>query len=234
MTRKILGYCRVSTADQAKDDRSSLQLQEQAIRGVAMIHGINDIEIFSDPGVSGGVALEDRPGGAKLCARLAPGSIVVASKLDRIFRSASDALTTVEAWKAQGIDLILVDCGSDPVSQNGVSKLFFSILAGVAEFEKSRILERTKDGRAQKKAKLGHIGGSVPYGFVKRGEGKTATLEPDPTEQAQIARMKALRAEGLTYREVIAKLTSEGIVMRTGREFTLSQVFNILHDERLA
>jgi DNA invertase Pin-like site-specific DNA recombinase len=231
-TRKILGYTRVSTLDQAKDDRSSLAAQEAAIRGLAMIHGIEDIEIFADPGISGAVALEDRPGGAKLCARLAPGTIVVASKLDRIFRSASDALTTVERWKAQGIDLILIDCGTDPVSANGTSKLFFSILASVAEFEKMRILERTKEGRAGKKARGGHIGGSAPYGFRKVGEGRAAMLEHDPAEQAVIQRIKDLRDQGATYRKVIDQLTDEGHFMRSGTPFTLPQLHSILHSDR--
>jgi putative DNA-invertase from lambdoid prophage Rac len=231
-TRKILGYVRVSTVEQAKDDRSSMAAQESAIRGLAMIHGIEDVEIFADPGVSGAVALDERPGGSKLCARLAPGTLVVASKLDRIFRSASDALTTVERWKAQGIDLILIDCGTDPVSANGTSKLFFSILASVAEFEKNRILERTKEGRAGKKARGGHIGGLAPYGFRKVGEGRTAMLERDPEEQAVIQRIKDLRGEGLTYRKVIDQLTSEGHYMRSGSPFTLPQLHSILHSDR--
>jgi putative DNA-invertase from lambdoid prophage Rac len=232
VTRKILGYIRVSTTDQAKDNRSSLAAQESAIRGLAMIHGIEDVEIFSDPGVSGGIALEDRPGGAALCSRLAPGTLVVASKLDRIFRSASDALATVERWKAQGIDLILIDCGTDPVSANGASKLFFGILASVAEFEKSRIAERLTTGREAKKARGGALGGSAPYGFVKVGTGRAAMLEPDAAEQAVIARIKELREQGVSYRKVIDQLTSEGHYMRSGSPFTLQQLHSILHSDR--
>jgi DNA invertase Pin-like site-specific DNA recombinase len=137
--KKTLGYVRVSTTEQASDDRSSLVTQEQAIRGVAMIHGVEVTEIYSDAGVSGSIPLAHRPAGGRLTAALEQGSVVVASKLDRVFRSASDALSTVEAWKQRGVDLILVDCGTDPVSSNGNSKLFFSILASVAEFERSRI-----------------------------------------------------------------------------------------------
>jgi putative DNA-invertase from lambdoid prophage Rac len=73
-------------------------------------------------------SLIDRKAG-KLVAGLAKGTLVIASKLDRIFRSASDALATMEAWHKQGVSLILVDCSTEPVSDNGVGKLFFSILA---------------------------------------------------------------------------------------------------------
>ena len=85
---------------------------EFAIRGLAMIHGIQDVTIFSDPGISGSIRSKKSVPPVPPTAQLSPGTIVVASKLDRVFRSASDALSTVEAWKAQGVDLILIDCGT--------------------------------------------------------------------------------------------------------------------------
>jgi DNA invertase Pin-like site-specific DNA recombinase len=230
---RIVGYTRVSTTEQASDERTSLATQESAIRGLAMIHGIADVTLYSDPGISGGIALEDRPAGAALCEALEPGSIVVASKLDRVFRSASDALATVERWKAQGVDLILVDCGTEPVSANGNSKLFFSILASVAEFEKGRIAERMKEGRAGKKARGGHIGGFAPYGFRKVGEGRNAALERDEGEQATIAHIKALKAAGATHRAVLAQLAREGVTLRNGSPFSMQQLHNVLHSDRV-
>jgi DNA invertase Pin-like site-specific DNA recombinase len=194
--KKILGYSRVSTTEQASDDRTSLQTQEREIRGSAMIRGVDCVEIYSDPGVSGSIPLAERPAGARLVAALEPGTLVVASKLDRIFRSASDALSTVERWKAQGIDLILVDCGTEPVSANGNSKLFFGILASVAEFEKGRIAERMREGRKGKAERGGHIGGLPPYGFRKVGHGRGAMLEIDPAGHATIASIKQLRDQG--------------------------------------
>ena len=229
---KIVGYCRVSTTEQAADDRASMASQESAIRALAMIHGIKDVEIFADPGISGALPLNERPAGSRLSAALRPGTIVVASKLDRIFRSASDALATVEAWKTRGVDLVLIDCGTEPVSANGCSKLFFSILASVAEFEKSRIAERLKEGRGGKKNRGGHIGGSAPYGFRVVGTGRAAMLEPDSTEQAVIAHIKELREQEATYRQIIDILTTEGIYLRSGKPFTLIQLHNILHSDR--
>lgn len=223
---KIIGYSRVSTTEQASDGRTSLASQENAIRGAAMIHGVEagEVAMFSDPGISGGTPLAERPSGARLCAALQPGVCVVASRLDRIFRSASDALTSVEKWKLQGVDLILIDAGSEPVSSNGASKLFFSILASVAEFERSRIAERMKEGRAGKMARGGHGGGLPPYGYRKVGSGRAAMLEPDEGEQATVRYIHEMRAEGTTFREVVERLTAEGIMLRTGKPFRVSQV----------
>jgi DNA invertase Pin-like site-specific DNA recombinase len=229
--KKILGYCRVSRTEQASDDTTSLQTQEREIRGSAMIRGVDSVEIFSDPGVSGSIPLAERPAGARLVAALEPGTLVAASKLDRIFRSASDALSTVERWKVQGIDLILVDCGTEPVSANGNSKLFFGILASVAEFEKGRIAERMREGRKGKAERGGHIGGLPPYGYRKVGCGRGAMLEVDPAEQATIAsvKVKRLRDQGVSVRKIIDRLTADGVVLRSGRPFTVAQLSRIVH-----
>jgi DNA invertase Pin-like site-specific DNA recombinase len=56
-----------------------------------------------------------------LLATIGKGGIVVASKLDRAFRSAADALAVLEELKDQGVDLNLIDLGS--VVNNGVSKM---------------------------------------------------------------------------------------------------------------
>jgi DNA invertase Pin-like site-specific DNA recombinase len=173
--------------------------------------------------------LNERPAGARLCAALEPGALVVGSKLDRIFRSASDALQTVDSWKKCGVDLILVDAGSEPVSSNGASKLFFSILASVAEFERGRIRERMLEGKAGKKARGGAIGGNAPYGFRKVGEGRAAMLEADEGEQRDIAFIRKLRADGLRYREVIALLNYRGMTLHSGKPWTNSQLHRVIH-----
>ena len=229
---KVVGYARVSTAEQAQDGRTSLASQEQAIKGVAMIHAIERVEIYSDPGISGAVPLNERPGGARLTAALEPGVLVVGSKLDRIFRSASDALQTVDSWKQCGVDLVLVDCGSEPVSSNGASKLFFGILASVAEFERGRIRERMLEGKTGKKARGGHIGGSVPYGYRKLGTGVGARLILDPEEQRAIKYIKQLRADGATYQMMVELLTIRGMYLRTGKRWTNSQLHRVLNAER--
>ena len=87
----LLGYTRVSTLDQAADNRTSLDEQERVIRGIAMVRGVDkmDVTIYSDPGISGAVPLRFRPEGKKLLAEMKAGDTVVASKLDRMFRAAA-------------------------------------------------------------------------------------------------------------------------------------------------
>lgn len=198
------GYVRVSTAEQAADDRSSLDTQQDRIRAIAVLAGRKIDEIIVEPGVSGALPLAKRPAGSSLVARLCRGDTVIVSKLDRAFRNAADALAMAETWKTQSVDLILADMGPDPVTQNGASRMFFGMLALVAEFERERIAERLTDGRHAKRAAGGHIGGYAPFGYRKVGAGRAAVLEPVPEQQEALATMRAMRAEGASLRTIAA------------------------------
>jgi hypothetical protein len=68
------------------------------------------------------VPLAKRPQGARLLAALRPGDVIVWSRMDRCFRSAFDALATIEGFKKRKISLWLLDLGGD-VSGNGISQM---------------------------------------------------------------------------------------------------------------
>lgn len=178
------GYVRVSTAEQVSG--SSLEEQERKIRGIALIRGGELERIYREAGASGSQPLESRPIGRELYQSLKPGDTLIVAKLDRAFRNAADAMSKADVWRKTGINLIIVDMGSEPVTGNGVAKMFFGMLALVAEFERDRILERTKDGREAKAARGGHTGGTAPFGYCVVGAGKGAQLVALPEEQAAI------------------------------------------------
>ena len=70
-----------------------------------MQRGSTLTEVVVEPGVSGGIPFAERPEGGRLWAGLQQGDVVVAAKLDRMFRSAADCLAVVEAFKARGVSL---------------------------------------------------------------------------------------------------------------------------------
>lgn len=225
----FVGYTRVSTVEQAGPDRTSLKDQEQKIRGFAMMSGVDAFEchIFRDGGVSGATPLENRPAGAELLSSLSSGDIVVASKLDRMFRSALDALATAKHFKKIGVDLILLDMGTSPVTKDGMAECFFTMAAAFAQLERVRIAERMADGRKAKKAKGGHLGGQAPYGFRVEGKGLEATLVPDEEEQAKVEKIRELlRYYRKPYR-VKKALAKKGILTRAGTPFSLIQILRI-------
>jgi putative DNA-invertase from lambdoid prophage Rac len=200
---KVYGYCRVSTAEQANSGLS-LDTQQQQITGYAMMKGWAVAEFFVEAGVSGSVPLADRPEGQRLLAALQPGDVVITAKLDRAFRSAADALGTLEQLKEDKVALHMIDLGGD-VTGNGISKLVFTILSAVAENERDRIRERVRDAKRHRASQRLYNGGKRPFGF-DIVEGK---LLPNPTEQGAIGLGQRLRAAGKSYRQIADAWVSE-------------------------
>jgi DNA invertase Pin-like site-specific DNA recombinase len=132
------------------------------------------------------------------CARIAEaalrgkGDTIVAAKLDRMFRSASDAINMVEIFREKGIKLVLFDLGSEPVAESALGQCFFTITAAIAQMERTIIRERMTSGKKAKKANGGHIGGKTPYGYRKVGIGRQARLEAKEDEQKVIGAIREL------------------------------------------
>jgi DNA invertase Pin-like site-specific DNA recombinase len=198
------GYTRVSTTRQA-DEGESLPEQERKLAGYAMMQGLAIDRLFVERGVSGAKPLADRPEGAALLAMLRPGDVIITSRLDRMFRSALDALGVLAGLKAQGVSLHMIDLGGD-VTGNGISKLVFTILSAVAEAERDRIRERVFDVKQDQKKRNRYLGGKVPFGFKV---GKDGALVPVPDQQAAIQRAGELRTNGAPLRKIQAALAAE-------------------------
>jgi putative DNA-invertase from lambdoid prophage Rac len=197
----VYSYIRVSTARQASEGES-LDVQQRTIAGYAMMHGLNDVHAFVERGVSGSVPLIDRPQGNALLAILKPGDVVVTAKLDRMFRSALDALGVLGDLKTRKVSLHMIDLGGD-VTDNGISKLVFTILSAVAEAERDRIRERISTVKADQKARGAYLGGKVPYGYDLVGK----RLVPIAAQQEVIASILAMRDEGRPLRAIQTALS---------------------------
>jgi putative DNA-invertase from lambdoid prophage Rac len=196
----VFGYCRVSTTKQVKEGES-LDAQRRMIEGYALMKGWTLDSIAVEEGVSGSVPIHERKAGGPLFAKLQKGDVVIAPKLDRVFRSALDALQVVDVLKARGVKLHLLDLGGD-ISGNGMSKLFLTIAAAFAEAERDRIRERIVDTKAHLASQGLHSGGSRPFGFDIVLDGEAKRLVPNEAEMAVIERMKAMRKEGATLRAI--------------------------------
>jgi DNA invertase Pin-like site-specific DNA recombinase len=205
---KVYGYCRVSTVAQA-DEGESLDVQQRVIAGYAQMHGMPMEKVFVERGVSGSKPLAERPEGGKLLAVLRLGDVVITPKLDRMFRSALDALGVLGKLKADGVSLHMIDLGGDTTG-NGVSKLVFTILSAVAEAERDRTRERITEVKRDQRRRGRFLGGAAPFGYQVGDGGK---LVPIPEQQAAIARMRALREQGLALRVIAEQLKAEGVAI---------------------
>jgi putative DNA-invertase from lambdoid prophage Rac len=181
-------------------------VQRRQIEGYAHMHALTLAGVLVEEGVSGSVPVEERPVGRPLFAKLQRGDIVIAAKLDRLFRSALDALKVVESLKARGVKLHLLDLGCD-IAGNGLSKLFLTIAAAFAEAERDRIRERIGQVKADQKARGRYLGGKVPFGFRRGDDGE---LVPYEAEQEAIREIVSLRAQGNALRAIAQTVAAEG------------------------
>ena len=210
----VYGYCRCRRPSSATT-ALSLDEQQRRIEGRCLEQGWALTELFVEGGVSGSVPFAKRPQGGRLMRRLLPGDIVVSPKLDRCFRSALDALSVIADFKARQIHLWLLDLGGD-CSGNGISELMLTVLAAVAQFERTRLAERILDSKAELRRTGRHQGGTKPFGWrlgPPAGKGTAPVLYPDPAEQKAIREIVRLRGEGETLMGIKRVLAEGGIAL---------------------
>lgn len=133
----LVGYARVSTEDQ------DLALQ----RGVLTEAGCGRIFEEKVSGARRGRAELDR-----LLDQLREGDVLVVARLDRLARSTRDLLGLAEEIADRGAGLrSLAEPWADTTSAAG--KMILTVFAGIAEFERSLILQRTGAGRVAAQAR---------------------------------------------------------------------------------
>lgn len=132
----IYGYARVSTIGQ-KNDGNSLEEQERQL----WENGVQEIYVDAFTGTK-----MDRPEFKKLLNVLEPGDTIVATKLDRVSRSAAQGINLVDSLLAKGVTLHILNMGI--MNNTPTGKLIRNIMFSFAEFERDMIVERTSEGKA--------------------------------------------------------------------------------------
>jgi DNA invertase Pin-like site-specific DNA recombinase len=141
MTSHLLGYARVSTADQ------TAALQQDALTAAGCSR------IFTDQ-ASG--ATTERPALTDLLDHLRPGDTLVVWRLDRLGRSLPHLLSVVTGLAERGVGFRSLTEAIDTTTAGG--RLVFSIFGALAEFERELIRERTQAGLSAARAR-GRVGG---------------------------------------------------------------------------
>jgi site-specific DNA recombinase len=227
---RAIGYCRVSTQEQAEQG-ISLDAQEARIRAYATMRGLELVDVVVDAVVSAGkYTLEEREGGKRVLAAVRSRTVrhVIALKLDRLFRNTIDCLTTVQAWDKAGVSCHLIDMGGASIdTASAMGRMFLTMAAGFAEMERNLTAERTTAALSRKREK-GERVGCLPYGKQLDADG--LHLIDHAPEQAIIHTVRELRSAGLSYRAVAAELNHLGLVNRAGGRFNHTQVVRMLEE----
>jgi DNA invertase Pin-like site-specific DNA recombinase len=167
----IIGYARVSTEDQNLDG----QLDALKAAGAE--------RIFADR-ITG--TARSRPELDRMLEQLRSGDVVVVSKYDRLARSLRDLLDIVDAIQAQGAGFRSLAEDIDTTTPAG--RLVFHVFASIAQFERERIAERTREGLAAARLR-GRVGGRPPALSPAQKEEVRRMRDTDGRTLAEIARL---------------------------------------------
>ncbi|MCP4446085.1 MAG: recombinase family protein [Myxococcales bacterium] len=175
-------YHRCSTLDQ------DASLAREELRAAAKARGL---ELVLEIEETGSGARNDRPGLQQVmeAARRHKVDVVLVWKLDRWGRSSLDLLSNINILEACGVRFIAITQGID-IKPDGdpMSRLILTVMAGVAEFERSLIIERTRLGLDKAR---------------KRGKQLGRRLNRNAPDPKQVA---TLRDAGLSWSKVAAEL----------------------------
>ena len=204
---RVMGYLRVSTADQA-DSGAGLAAQREAIQRECSHRGWELVNVYQD--VASGKSLNGR---AQLRAALAElhasnAEVLMSSKLDRLSRSAVDFGNLLDLARREGWKVVVLDLGVD--TSTSVGELIAGVLVQVAQFERRRLSERTSEALRQKQ-KAG----------VRLGRPRRIA----PQTEAWI---HWRRRQGATLREIAAELNDQGSSSPNGGSWQHSTVQRVL------
>ena len=168
----LIGYARVSTLGQ------DLEQQRAALSAAGCVR------IFEEK-ASG--AKRDRPEMARMLDYLQPGNVVTITRLDRLARSTADLLNIAERVKEAGAGLrSLAEPWADTTTPAG--RMVLTVFAGMAEFERSLIVERTSAGRIAAKARGVRFGPSPALSADQLAHARQLIHE-DGKPVAEVARL---------------------------------------------
>lgn len=216
-TLKAAVYARVSSEDQ--QERGTIEAQVDFARRYCELHDIAPLDWYLDDGVSGAVALDDRPAGHRLLqdARAKRFEQVLVYRLDRLARSTLHLLRAVEELDRHGVALRSMTEEFNSATPTG--RFVLTTLGSIAELERATITERMGQGAIRAIRQGKHVGGPVPYGYTLDGEGR---LHPDdapipgmPWSEPDVARLIfAELAAGATTISVGRRLSALGVPAR--------------------
>ncbi len=140
-TSALVGYARVSTIDQNPD------------RQIEKLESLNVEKLFVDKASGKNTS---RPGFQAMMNYVREGDVLVICSMDRLARNLFDLLSITKELQEKGVTVRFLKENIDlsPTGEtSAISKLLLSMMGAVAEFERSLIKERQREGIALAKAK---------------------------------------------------------------------------------
>lgn len=236
---RLVGYCRVSTENQAQE--GTIEIQKLALSEYAKAQGHELVKVFSDEGVSG--SSTDRPGLTDVYDYLENHpdiNGVLITSLDRLARSMRDQENIIYELQEEKHKRLLSVNDSDLDSKNP-DRILLRHAKGMAnQYELSMITRRLRAGRKEKARNGKRAGGAVPVGYHSisldgKGAGKDWVIDKAQAETVKLifhlSRCKNKRTHRHNGPKAIARILNEkGIPPARGIKWYPSTVRYILNN----
>jgi site-specific DNA recombinase len=222
-------YARVSTERQ--EEQKTIDSQIHELREACKKDGVEIAKEYTDDGFSG--TLLARPGLDQLRDDVSKGlfSAVYILSPDRLARRYLYQAIVIEELKKKGIEVIFLN---KALTDSPEDQLLLGIEGLVAEYERAKILERTRRGRLHR-AKNGEImGGSGPYGYdyLAKTKERPACYRINEKESEIVRLMFSLYLRYGSTARVVKILAKKKIRTRNGsRYWSKGLVHKILTSE---
>lgn len=209
MTMRVALYARVSSDRQEREGTIGSQLE--VLRQRAVAEGWQVEMTCLDDGCSG--AQLDRPGLDQVrdaaAARAIDAMIVLCP--DRLARNYVHQMIVLEELSRFGVTVIFCEGG---LTDDPHGRLMVQIQAAVAEFERTKIIERNRRGKLFRARQGVVVSGQVPYGYRKlsASDGLPARLEVYEPEAQVVRQIFDWHAnEALSVRQIGIRLIESGV-----------------------
>ena len=177
MSRNVRAACYARVSSDRQEHEDTIQSQLAELRAQAQEDGAVLHQEFVDEGYSRGDLV--RPHLDRL------RDLVAKGETDRIYVQCPDRLASgaklvllVEELQNHGIDVVFLKGAVDETPEG---KLLLHMQGAIAEYERTKIAERTRRGKLYWARQGAMVGGHAPYGFrfVRRTDSERARLEVD-------------------------------------------------------
>lgn len=206
-------YARVSPQPKINRKEATIASQIDLCHKQCELSGLKVLATFSDRGKSGSLPAEERDGlrDAMRMACQQPAAIVAYS-LDRISRSVRELSRIVDELGSNGAQMILIKESIDTTTYTG--RFVFTVFAALAEMERERVAERTRDAlRSRFERGVDLKTNNPPYGYRIGEDGKMYVYEP---EMKTLKLVFEMRERGLGSTAIARELAALGHVTRAG------------------
>lgn len=224
--KNAIGYIRVSTEQQAGDDKFGVDAQKQEILLYANANGYNIVDWKIDE-ISG--VKDDRPALNEILygenITNPPFEAVIVFKNDRLARDTK--LYFYYLYTLEKRNIKLLSTKEEFAEGSEFANIYRALLQFVAEQERKNIALRTSKGRSIKASCGGYSGGRCPYGYSV----KSGVLVINEDERPIVELIFEEKAKGTSMLAMVEVLATKGYTTRKKQIFQVSTIKSIILNE---